>query len=407
MSFWPPRWPWRREATESSSAQSHEASSAEPTTESSQESSTTSATDTSSEVHIEESRNIFDRMNLLFKHLLAANHWNSTFLTVTVILFSLLLAGCTSSPRSLRNIYILSLSYESSTTQTLVGDSGNISTIFQAATNNTAKLREVRVGYFGLCALTNSDSWLCGSRPHELLARLRDADQADPLNLLWIANRLRTQVISLAFIFMTIILAFVVLVCGLLLPLGSESSQTWLRLTIVPHFTSNYVLTASYLSVSFAIIAAGSALTAALWQHLAGATCSTLARDLSFGAVSCRTGTDALAMGWRILTGRFDSSPINTNSDSTNEEDPERQSDSDADPVMQEQQPLPRPDWQPQQAQPNIDLVRALLFFAGNQNYTRNNEWDFRQNNTAAWVERDSRVRPGYAETVEDEEAGR
>lgn len=51
------------------------------------------------------------------------------------------------------------------------------------------------------------------------------------------------------------------------------------------------------LSVSCLVVGSFAAFTAAVWQHLAGASAS-LATDLTFGAIKCQTGPAALALGW-------------------------------------------------------------------------------------------------------------
>lgn len=57
-------------------------------------------------------------------------------------------------------------------------------------------LQEVRVGYFGLCARTVSNGWICNRSAPYVVSRLKDSGVADTLNLLWLADTFQSEAIS-------------------------------------------------------------------------------------------------------------------------------------------------------------------------------------------------------------------
>lgn len=117
------------------------------------------------------------------------------------VLEGTLLAGCTTSAASLRDIYILSLSYNTNSL-TLQTSSVN-ETLYGAFTNplnDTSKLVEVRVAYLALCVLTSARKWICDSNVPNLAQSLRADNQTDPLNLLWIAEKFQSEAITSAFV---------------------------------------------------------------------------------------------------------------------------------------------------------------------------------------------------------------
>lgn len=102
----------------------------------------------------------------------------------------------------MNDIYILSLSYKLD----MAGDSSpagmneTLFDTFSGALNQVDKIQEVRVGYLGLCVRRSDDSWTCDSNPSSLVESLRVANQSDPLNLIWVGNRFRTEAISIIFL---------------------------------------------------------------------------------------------------------------------------------------------------------------------------------------------------------------
>jgi hypothetical protein len=53
---------------------------------------------------------------------------------------------------------------------------------------------EVRVSYFGVCVREAGKSWSCSSNPSVIASGIDS--RADPLNLIWIAGRFRSQIVT-------------------------------------------------------------------------------------------------------------------------------------------------------------------------------------------------------------------
>lgn len=105
---------------------------------------------------------------------------------------ALLVAGSTTS--SVVDIYVMSISYNpDAPTEVPSGDSNTLSKAFHDYLSVENKIQEVRVGYLGLCARTNVDLWICQASPYSLIQALGEADQTDPLNLIWLGDRFRNE----------------------------------------------------------------------------------------------------------------------------------------------------------------------------------------------------------------------
>lgn len=105
---------------------------------------------------------------------------------------ALLLAGCSSSSPLIPSIFLISFYYEAYTptydpTQVNPGVTAAIQNIVGRAA------LEVRVGYFGLCVQPDDGSFLCSNNA-TLLAEQISLD-ADPLNLIWVANTFKNSVV--------------------------------------------------------------------------------------------------------------------------------------------------------------------------------------------------------------------
>jgi hypothetical protein len=102
-------------------------------------------------------------------------------------------AGCSAS-LGLSDIYLLSLSYQASSA---AGDplqlNPNLTSLFSSMVGS-AQL-EVRTSYRGMCISQNGGGWACSSNAADLASRIRDANNADPLNLIWISENFRQHVI--------------------------------------------------------------------------------------------------------------------------------------------------------------------------------------------------------------------
>jgi len=113
------------------------------------------------------------------------------FIAVSIVLLSLLLAGCSSSSPLIPGIFLLSLYYQgySPTYDT----AQNNPQVFSQIANivGTSQL-EVRVGYFGIC-VSNGGDWLCSNNATALASSY--TMDADPLNLIWVAKTFKDAVV--------------------------------------------------------------------------------------------------------------------------------------------------------------------------------------------------------------------
>lgn len=93
----------------------------------------------------------------------------------------------------MKNIYILSLSYNSITTapQDPAQTSSDISSFIVSLAQNRTGI-EIRIGYFGFCLRDEAELGLivCSSDVNTLATLVRDTDNStDPLNLLSMAEK--------------------------------------------------------------------------------------------------------------------------------------------------------------------------------------------------------------------------
>ncbi|KAH8667234.1 Ca2+ regulator and membrane fusion protein Fig1-domain-containing protein [Ilyonectria robusta] len=344
---------------------------------------------------------------------------------VALVPLSTLLAGCAISAPSLRDIYILSLSYNTNS-RTLQTSSVN-ETLYGAFTNplnDTSKIVEVRVAYFALCVLTSARNWICDSNASNLAQSLRADNQTDPLNLLWIGEKFQSEAITSAFMFVTIILVLAAVIMGILYPPNQEQwaeGGSWA--TRFLNHSQRHSHAVGVLSVSRLLVGSFAALTAAIWQHLAGASAS-LATDLTFGAVKYQTGTAALALGWlsfllvacgfllTLMGALFHSdSPVGWELPSeltSTDSDASEVDSSPGDNVEGQQRHQTMPLYNTQNIPPmaqhvNQAALNRMFYFAGQQ---RSTAYPPRYYDTAVRVDRwrqQTNVPRGYAETISDE----
>lgn len=112
-------------------------------------------------------------------------------LPVAIVFLSLLLAGCSSELVTVRNTYLISLSYQSQSDQSdNAAATLNITSTFARLIGDASFT--VRTGYFGLCMSFDNHSWIC-NRDANTLASGLTAEQ-DPLNLLSISAKFKDDV---------------------------------------------------------------------------------------------------------------------------------------------------------------------------------------------------------------------
>ncbi|CAH0002911.1 unnamed protein product [Clonostachys byssicola] len=206
---------------------------------------------------------------------------------------AILLSACTSSFNITRDLHILSLSYD--TTSNHIASNHALDAIFRDRISDTSNIKEVRVGYFGLCAVSSSDSFICSPRPLDIAESLRSSGQTDPLNLLWLGNQLRSDAVSSTFVFLSAAILFSTCI-GALIASTSSKSEGSASSTIFSIFL-NRSLSFTCFAISM-FFATSATFTAALWQNLVGTASSFLVKNLAFGAVVCHLGPAAVALGW-------------------------------------------------------------------------------------------------------------
>lgn len=125
--------------------------------------------------------------------LIGVHHYLMFVLLVAILLLSLLVAGCSSSSPQIPNIFVLNMVYES---YTAVKDSTQANSDLSSSISkivNDAKL-EVRVGYFGVCIMTDERSSFVCNQNASALSHFVSKDQ-DPLNLIWLAQTVKDAII--------------------------------------------------------------------------------------------------------------------------------------------------------------------------------------------------------------------
>jgi hypothetical protein len=109
------------------------------------------------------------------------------------------LSGCRTA--SLISLHIFSVSYDSQYNTDSTGNT-TLSDIFSLAMNysSASRLQEVRVGYLGVCVRTDPMPWSCASNGPGLAGNLRDANIADPLDLVAYAEKFRNEAVTVIFL---------------------------------------------------------------------------------------------------------------------------------------------------------------------------------------------------------------
>lgn len=225
---------------------------------------------------------------------------------VVIILFSIILAGCTST--SLTNVYLLSLSYLNATDHSKTDYAqvnANTSTLFRNLTGASDGLRlEVRAGYMGLCISQVAGTWLCSSSTTSLANLLKTQSnilggggvgQGDPLNLIWIAGKFRDEIVFNGLIFTGVPLTFITIILLATFPGWHQEEDEHGSERDVKPFPSRPVS-----QTALGIIAVSSIFmfVSVFWQHIASSAGATMAESLSYGTVNGHVGPAAMVLGW-------------------------------------------------------------------------------------------------------------
>ncbi|KAI0387551.1 Ca2+ regulator and membrane fusion protein Fig1-domain-containing protein [Hypomontagnella monticulosa] len=222
------------------------------------------------------------------------------FLNVTaIVLWSILLAGCSSS-NDLRNVYLLSLSYKDKTATPLTDPlqvNPSFGTTFSNALKDStnATFKQINISHMSTCIKLVNDVWICGSNAQELVDALKSYPQSDPLNLAWAIHKFQSESIFYPLIFVAIIFASVSTVLLMTFPgWHAEEDSEGSDREILP-FPSRRASTAAFLSTG---VASTLSFISVFWQHIACACASSLFEALTYGLVDVHIGSASMALGW-------------------------------------------------------------------------------------------------------------
>lgn len=99
------------------------------------------------------------------------------------------------------NVYLVSLFYANDTSPISQHNSNQVNpNAFYALTDLVGSPNpslEIRVGYMGICVSSLTEDWICSPHASTLARTINDTNPitGDPLNLIWIADNFRSQVV--------------------------------------------------------------------------------------------------------------------------------------------------------------------------------------------------------------------
>ncbi|KAJ5088597.1 Ca2+ regulator and membrane fusion protein Fig1-domain-containing protein [Penicillium angulare] len=237
-----------------------------------------------------------------FMPMIGYHHVLMMILAIAVLFLSLLIAGCSSS--NLRNVYLLSLQYKD-TSSMVLSDQSIVSTEIVHAVQNITQSGdeptfEVRAGYTGLCAMLNGGEWVCSTSAKGLADIIRPSSSSangthDPLNLIYIANGFKEDIVFDGLLFVVIATAIIASVMLSTFPGWHEEEDDAGSAVEVKPFPSRpmtqAVLVTSIVGMSFCFVSV-------LWQHMNSAAAASMAEKLSYGQITGHVGTAAMTFGW-------------------------------------------------------------------------------------------------------------
>ncbi|KAL4781144.1 Ca2+ regulator and membrane fusion protein Fig1-domain-containing protein [Aspergillus varians] len=230
------------------------------------------------------------------------SHVLMTIRVVSIVLLSLLVAGCSS--HRMRNIYLLELSYSHEPLSSSL-ERGSVSPnpSFYSLVANISSSGDltVRVGYFGVCVATNrggdnSSSWTCRPKATNLAEQV--VATQDPLNLLAIGDNFRDQVIVSVIIVMSIILICLGAYGLSTFPRWREEHDADGNAFEVMAFPSQAV---AMLVLVFDVLATLFLIVGILWQHVVVVAHCATAEAAFYGAVRGKVGAAAMGLGWGAI----------------------------------------------------------------------------------------------------------
>ncbi|VUC23679.1 unnamed protein product [Clonostachys rosea] len=223
---------------------------------------------------------------------LGYHHVLMILIAVTIILLSLLLAGCSSSSPLIPDIFLLSLYYQE---YEAVPDTAQVHYglhSYLGALTGSAHL-QARVGYFGICINPDGGSWLCSNNATALAKEVQL--EQDPLNLIWLAAQFKDMIVFPYLVIIAIIFAFICFILLATWPGWHEEEDSEGSERAVKPFPSRPV---SQVALAIIFVASIFILVSVLWQHTASVAASVIAQDFGNGVVKSGVGTSAMVMGW-------------------------------------------------------------------------------------------------------------
>ncbi|KAI0107805.1 Ca2+ regulator and membrane fusion protein Fig1-domain-containing protein [Nemania sp. FL0031] len=215
---------------------------------------------------------------------------------IPIVLWSFLLAGCTSS-NGLRDVYILALSYKGSpsTPNPLLININTTKVLETQVQQSHNTVQEVRVGYLSTCIVFNSGVWSCSANPHELATSIRGEDNGDPLNLLSLGDVVRTRTLFYGLIIISLVFVFVTICLLHSFPGWREGVDSDGSERMFKPLPPRKVI---YSALGLSLVASLLGFASAFWQHIGAANASSVARALTYNLVAARVGTTSSVLAW-------------------------------------------------------------------------------------------------------------
>ncbi|KAI0159823.1 Ca2+ regulator and membrane fusion protein Fig1-domain-containing protein [Xylariaceae sp. FL1272] len=207
-----------------------------------------------------------------YRHLLICFHLTS------IILWSFVLAGCTST-NGLKSVYLFRLSYSHDSV--------------------TSPPDPLVSGFFALCVAFNAGVWVCGSDAKGLVASISLGDNSDPLNIIRLAEKTRTGLLFPGLIIIVLIFAVITICFLFALPGWRRDDGSGSSIKPLPSLKVLYIM------VLISSVATLFGLASAFWQHIGSAGASTMTRLLTYGMVKTEVGATCMVFSWiaAVLSG--------------------------------------------------------------------------------------------------------
>ncbi|KAK0656300.1 Ca2+ regulator and membrane fusion protein Fig1-domain-containing protein [Cercophora newfieldiana] len=158
-----------------------------------------------------------------------------------------------------------------------------------------SKIQQVNVGFMAICLKLHAGTWICGTSAQDMVNGLVGGAAADPLNLIYIAETVRSRVLFFGLLFVAIIFTFFGIVLLATFPGWHDEEDSEGSERQVKPFPSRRV---SQIALSLYTAAFLLSFITVLWQHLGSAAAYTLANALTYDTIDASVGAGAMALGW-------------------------------------------------------------------------------------------------------------